>query len=74
MHLSQNYIIGEGFFETFKRENLITNCEKGLFCDDILGFLDVFFKKMKSDRETWASLPDLLSDFTQYGMYMHSLL
>jgi len=56
----------EGFFEAFKRENRITNCEKGLYCDEILGFLDVFFKKMKSDRGTWVSLPDLLNDFTQY--------
>lgn len=56
----------EGFFEAFKRENRITNCEKGLFCDEILGFLDVFFKKMKSDRTAWATLPDLLADFTQY--------
>jgi len=54
-----------GYFETFKRENRITNCEKGLFCDDILGFLDGFFKKMKVDV-TWKTLQDLLSDFTQY--------
>jgi len=63
-------VMGDGdsdsFFETFKRENRIINCEKGLFCDDILGFLDGFFKKLKSDKSAWRSLRDLLDDFTQY--------
>jgi len=55
----------EGYFEAFKRENLIPNCEKGLFCDDILKFLDAFFKKMKM-KAAWLCLQDLLDDFNQY--------
>jgi len=51
-------------FEAFKRENKIKNCDKSVFCDDILGFLNDFFKKMK--ERTWKSLPDFLDHFSQY--------
>lgn len=67
-HDTLTHLAGDSYFEAFKRENRITNCEKGLFCDEILEFLVGFFKKMKSDRGTWKSLQDLLRDFSTYGM------
>jgi len=54
----------EGYFEAFKREHRITNCEKGLFCDEILGFLDEFLKQMKNHE--CSNLNDLLTSFTHY--------
>eukprot|EP01111_Echinosteliopsis_oligospora_P013872 TRINITY_DN5093_c0_g1_i1.p1 TRINITY_DN5093_c0_g1~~TRINITY_DN5093_c0_g1_i1.p1 ORF type:complete len:382 (+),score=106.48 TRINITY_DN5093_c0_g1_i1:97-1242(+) len=43
------------YFEAFKKENHITHCEQGLYCEDILKFLDPFFSKMKQSTTTSSS-------------------
>lgn len=52
----------DSYFEAFKQ----TNCEKGLYCDEILKFLEGFFKRARLGTRPWRALQSFLDSFTNY--------
>ena len=56
----------DSYFEAFKQ----TNCEKGLYCDEILKFLEGFFNK-QSKSIARGPLQSFLDSFSTY-VHNHS--
>lgn len=55
---------GDSYFESFKHTN-----EKGLYCDEILSILEVFFKSKHASPHhpsPWRTLPSFLDSFSNY--------
>lgn len=71
--LSKNKLGDEdSYFSVFKH----SNHEKGLYCDEILKYLDGFFQKPRnSDNDTknkqWRSIQHFLDSFSSY-VHSHS--
>ena len=57
----------DSYFEAFKQ----TNCEKGLYCDEILKFLEGYFKRARLGARPWRSLQSFLDSFSTY-VHNHS--
>lgn len=57
----------DSYFEAFKQ----TNCEKGLYCDEILKFLEGFFQRARLGARPWRSLQAFLDSFSTY-VHNHS--